>query len=86
MDFLILVGQRKHLPRGEYEALEVIDAHGDEENPDFMTDKRDAAIKSGAFDAVHVLRVRVPPDAVTLARYPAARAVAGVSVMPPAVE
>lgn len=82
MDFLILVGQRKHLPHGEYEALEVIDGQGDEENPEFMTDKRDAAIKSGEFDVVTVMRIRVPHDVVTQALYPAASAVAGVAVMP----
>lgn len=84
MDFLILIGQRNHLPRGEYEALEVIDSHCDDENPDFMIDKRAAAIKSGEFDAVTVMRIRVPHDAVTQALYPATKAVAGVPVTPPA--
>ncbi len=41
MDFLILVGQRKERYEGEYlpEALQVIDANGNDENPDFLIDR-----------------------------------------------
>ena len=77
MDFLILVAQRTHASRGDYEALEVIDSASNDENPDFMEDKRRQAIASGDFDAVTVVNVRVPDAAITAALYPATTPIPG---------
>ena len=61
MDFLILVGQRKQRYEGEYlpEALEVIDANGNDENPDFLIDKRDEYERTEEFDSLAVVRVTI---------------------------
>ena len=79
MDFLILIGQRKQRYPGEYapEALEVLDANGNDENPDFLIEKRDEYEASREFDALAVMTVRVPDAAVTAALYPHAKAVDG---------
>lgn len=77
MDFLILVAQRTNIPRGDYEALEVIDGAGNDENPDFMEQKRREAIASRHFDAVAVVNVRVPHAAITAALFPETTPIAG---------
>ena len=82
MDFLILVGQRKQRYEGEYlpEALEVIDANGNDENPDFLIDKRDEYERTEEFDSLAVVRVRVSGAAITEALYPTSKAIGGLVV------
>lgn len=82
MDFFILVGQRKQRYSGEYmpEALEVIDDIGNSDNPDFLIDKRAEYEASKEFDALSVVRIRVPDDAIKFALYPDSRAIAGTVI------
>ena len=82
MDFLILVGQRKERYEGEYlpEALEVIDANGNDENPDFLIDKKDEYERSKEFDSLTVVRIRVPGAAITESLYPTSKAIGGLVV------
>lgn len=82
MDFLILVGQRKERYEGEYfpEALEVIDANGNDENPDFLIDKKDEYERSKEFDSLTVVRIRVPVAEITEALYPTSKAIGGLVV------
>ena len=82
MDFLILVGQRKQRYEGEYlpEALEVIDANGNDENPDFLIDKRDEYERTEEFDSLAAVRVRVSGAAITEALYPTSKAIDGLVV------
>lgn len=78
MDLLILVGQRK----GEYgpEALEVIDGFGNDENPDFLIERKADAEASKEFDSLAVVRVRIPGAAITEALYPASKAIDGLVI------
>lgn len=80
MYFLILVGQRKQSYEGEYlpEALEVIDANGNDENPDFLIDKKDMYERSKEFDSLVVVRVRVPGAAITEALFPTSKDIDGI--------
>ena len=82
MDFLILVGQRKQRYEGEYlpEALEVIDANGNDENPDFLIDKRDEYERTEEFDSLAVVRIRVSGAAITEALHPTNKAIGGLVV------
>lgn len=82
MDFLILVGKRKERYEGEYlpEALEVIDANGNDENPDFLIERKAEAEASNEFDSLAVVRVRVLGDAVMEALYPASKAIEGTVI------
>ena len=82
MDFLILVGQRKQRYEGEYlpEALEVIDANGNNENPEFLINKRDEYERSKEFDSLAVVHVRVPGASITEALYPTSKAIGGLVV------
>lgn len=82
MDFLILVGQRKERYAGEYlpEALEVIDANGNDENPDFLIAKKDEYECTKEFDSLAVVRVSVPGASITDALYPTNKAIDGLVV------
>lgn len=59
MKLLVIVGQRKERYPGEYapEALDVIDEVGNDENPDYIIEKKKAAEDSGDFEAVVVLAI-----------------------------
>lgn len=79
MDLLVLIGQRKERYEGEYspEAIAVIDAIGNDENPDYMSEQQAEARDSGDFAALAVLRIRVPGGVVTEKLFPAASAIDG---------
>lgn len=66
MDIYVLMGQRKCRYAGEYapEALEVINEYGNDENPDFLIDKKKEYESSSEFDAVAVIRLRVSDAAI----------------------
>lgn len=57
----ILYAQRKEGYPGEYapEALAVIDENGMSDNPEYMAEERDAAIKTGEFENVVVVTLEV---------------------------
>lgn len=80
MDILVLIGKRKDRYSGEYapEALEVIDANGHSENPDFMEEKEDEYRASNEFEALEVVRVLLPDASVMKALYPTPQSIVGV--------
>jgi hypothetical protein len=79
MDIFILVGQRKCRYEGEYapEVLEAIDQFGNDANPDFLIDAKRRLTLTEEFDALSVVKVRVPSQAITDALFPASKAIPG---------
>ena len=67
---------------GEYlpEALEVIDANGNDENPDFLIDKIEEYERTKEFDSLAVVRIRVSGASITEALYPPSKVIDGIVV------
>jgi len=84
MEILVLIGQRKGAYAEQYapEALAVIDANGNDENPGYMRDEHASAVRSNDFDAVTILRIRLSPSMITERLYPSQEPVIG-QILPP---
>lgn len=72
MELIVLIGQRKERYEGEYalEALAVIDAIGDDDNPEYMQEQLQKLRSSGDFDALAPIRLTVSEKAVREILYP----------------
>ena len=74
-EFHIVVGQRKESYPGEYapEALAVMDEYGVEDNGQWLQDTLAENRSSGDFEAVEIVRLEVPREAIMAILRPATR-------------
>ena len=72
MIFHILVGQRKCSYPGQYapEALEVMDANGMSDNPDWLIDKQSEYESSDEFKTLKIVKVFVHQDYIDEILFP----------------
>jgi len=72
MNIMVLIGQRKCAYAGEYapEALECISEIHNSDNPDFLIEKKAYYEDSDEFDALTVVELSVPDEAIDNALFP----------------